>query len=99
MTSSTLQSAHRTTTGALVAGRCRLLDIYFTNTATASSLIFRSGGAGGTVKLTLVTPADAGGRTVRVSKDGILFEDGVHVTFGSAEATSVTVAFDGGAPA
>jgi hypothetical protein len=51
------------------------------------------------VKLTLVTPAAAGGRTVRLSKDGILFEDGVHVTFGSAEATSVTVAFDGGAPA
>jgi hypothetical protein len=30
---------------------------------------------------------------------GILFESGIHVTFGSADATSVTLFFEGGAAA
>jgi hypothetical protein len=30
---------------------------------------------------------------------GILFEDGIYITFGSAEVTSVTLLYEGGAPA
>ena len=97
MSASTIKSVQKTSTASAVAGRTRLLGVYFTNTATASSLVFKDGGSGGTARLSLVTPAAAGSQDLIVPDMGILFESGIHVTFGSADATSVTLLFEGGA--
>jgi hypothetical protein len=71
--------------------------VYFTNSGTAATLTFKSGGSGGVTKLVLATPAAAGSSDILLPDMGILFEDGVHVTFSSAEAKSVTLFFEGGA--
>ena len=97
MSASNIKSVQKTSTASAVAGRTRLLGVYFTNTATASSLVFKDGGSGGTAWLSLVTPAAAGSQDLIVPDMGILFESGIHVTFGSADATSVTLLFEGGA--
>ena len=99
MSFSNIQSVQKTTTATAVNGRTRLLGLYFTNTATAATLTLRSGGSGGTVKLTVNSPASAGSQDLMIPDMGILFDDGIHVTFSSAEITSVTLLFEGGAAA
>jgi hypothetical protein len=47
----------------------------------------------------MTTPASAGSQDLIIPDMGILFEDGVHVTFSSAEITSATFLFEGGAAA
>jgi hypothetical protein len=97
MSASNIQSVQKTTTASAVSGRTRLLGVYFTNTATASSVVLKDGGAGGTARLSLLTPASAGSQDLMIPDQGILFKDGIHITFGSAEVTSVTLLFEGGA--
>lgn len=99
MSNSNIQSVQKTTTAQAVNGRARLLGVYFTNTATASTLVLKDGGSGGTARLSLVTPAAAGSQDILIPDMGILFDDGIHLTFGSAEVTSVTLLFEGGAAA
>ncbi len=96
---SDVQSVQKTDTATAVNGRTRLQGLYFTNTGTAATLTFRSGGGSGTVKLTVNTPAAAGAQDLMIPDNGILFENGIHVTFSSAEVTSVTLLFVGGAAA
>ena len=97
MSASNIKSVQKTASAAAVAGRVRLLGVYFTNTATASSLVLKDGGASGTARLSLLTPASAGSKDLMIPDMGILFEDGIYITFGSAEVTSVTLLFEGGA--
>lgn len=80
-----------TVTGNAVAfnGPGRLKGISFVNAATGGNIVFRDGGASGTVKLTLATPAVAGGDDIILPEDGIRFTSDIHVTVG--DATSVTV--------
>lgn len=97
MSSSNIKSVQKTSSAAAVSGRTRLLGVYFTNTATASTLALKDGGSSGTARLSLVTPAAAGSQDLLIPDMGILFEDGIYITFGSAEVTSVTLLFEGGA--
>jgi hypothetical protein len=99
MSFSNIKSVQKTSSAAAVSGRTRLLGVYFTNTATASTLILKDGGSSGTARLSLVTPAAAGSQDLLIPDMGILFEDGIYITFGSAEVTSVTLLFEGGAAA
>jgi hypothetical protein len=99
MSASNIKSVQKTASAAAVAGRARLLGVYFTNTATAASIVLKDGGASGIARLSLLTPAAAGAQDLLISDMGILFEDGIYITFGSAEVTSVTLLFEGGAPA
>ena len=99
MSASNIKSVQKVLSAAAVSGRTRLLGVYFTNTATASSVVLKDGGASGTARLSLLTPASAGSQDLMVPDMGILFEDGIYITFGSAEVTSVTLLFEGGAPA
>lgn len=93
-------SAKRVTaTGDAVNGRTRVQGVYYTCAATGSSITLRSGGAGGTALLVLTTPAAAGAYDLIIPDNGILFENGVHVTLADANVTSVTVLFVGGAAA
>ena len=99
MSASNIKSVQKTASAAAVSGRTRLLGVYFTNTATASTLVLKDGGSSGTARLSLVTPAAAGSQDLLIPDMGILFEDGIYITFGSAEVTSVTLLFEGGAAA
>ena len=99
MSASNIKSVQKTSSAAAVSGRTRLLGVYFTNTATASSVVLKDGGSSGTARLSLLTPASAGSQDLMIPDMGILFEDGIYITFGSAEVTSVTLLFEGGAAA
>lgn len=99
MSNSNIQTVHKTTSAQAVNGRTRLLGVYFTCTATSATLTLKSGGSGGTAKVTLTSPAAAGSQDLIVPDSGILFEDGIHIGLSSAEITSVTLLFEGGAAA
>jgi len=99
MSFSNIKSVQKTSSAAAVSGRTRLLGVYFTNTATASTLVLKDGGSSGTARLSLLTPASAGSQDLMIPDMGILFENGIYITFGSAEVTSVTLLFEGGAAA
>jgi hypothetical protein len=98
MSSSNIRSVQKTATGQAVNGRARLLGVYFTHTNTPATLTLRSGGATGTVLLALTSPASADSQDLILPDMGILFEDGIHITVSTADITSVTLLFEGGAP-
>jgi len=98
MSSSNIRSVQKTATGQAVNGRARLLGVYFTHTSTPATLTLRSGGATGTVLLALTSPASADSQDLILPDMGILFEDGIHITVSTADITSVTLLFEGGAP-
>lgn len=97
MSFSNIKSVQKTGSDDAVSGRTRLLGVYFTNTATASTVVLKDGGSTGTARLSLATPASAGSQDLLIPDMGILFEDGIYIDFGSAEVTSVTLLFEGGA--
>lgn len=99
MSNSNIKAVTKTASADAVSGRTRLLGVYFTNTATASTLTLRDGGSTGTERLTLATPAAAGSQDLLITDMGILFEDGIYIELGDANVTSVTVLFEGGAAA
>ena len=96
MSNSNIYTASATTTAQVVSGRTRLVGVYFTETSTAAQLQFRSGGASGTVLLTLNSSAVANSQYLPIPDLGILFEDGIHVTFSSGGVPFLTLFFYGG---
>jgi hypothetical protein len=99
MSFSNIQSVQKTTTAQAVDGRARLLGVYFTHTNTPATLTLRSGGASGVSRLAITSPATADSQDLILPDMGILFEDGIHITVSSANITSVTLLFEGGAVA
>lgn len=100
MSFSNIQSVRKTASAAAVSGRSRLLGVYFTHSATPATITLRDGATvGGTAKLTLSSPAAIGSQDLILPDIGILFESGVYIDLSSAEITSVTLLFEGGAPA
>ena len=100
MSFSNIQSVTKTADASAVVGRCRLVGVYFTNTGTAASFALKDGtSTAGQAKLTIVTPAAAGGQDVIIPDMGILFETGIFIDVSSVEVTSVTLLFEGGAAA
>ncbi len=99
MSFSNIQSVQETGTTKSVNGRTRLVGLYFTHTATPATLTLRNGSASGAVRLTMTSPASAGSQDLIIPDLGILFEDGIHITFSSAEITTATLLFIGGAAA
>jgi len=100
MSFSNIQSVTKTADASAVTGRTRLVGVYFTNTATASSFALKDGTTGsGTAKLTINTPAVAGAQDLMIPDMGILFEDGIYIDVNDVNITSVTLLFEGGAAA
>lgn len=98
MSSSNIQTVTKAADASAVLGRCRLLGVYFTNTATASSFSLKDGTtSGGTAKLTINTPAVAGAQDLFIPDAGVLFETGVFIDVNDVNVTSVTLFFEGGA--
>jgi hypothetical protein len=100
MSFSNIQSVRKTASAAAVSGRTRLLGVYFTHTATSATITLKDGStSGGTAKLTLTSPAAIGSQDLIIPDMGILFGSGIYIDLSSAEITSVTLLFEGGAPA
>lgn len=83
-----VKSAHVTATGNLTTFRSRLKGIVLTATGTAGSAVFRDG-SGGDVLLTIVTPAAADFHGIDVPGEGILFQNGIHVTLTNVGAVTI----------
>jgi hypothetical protein len=99
MSFSNIKSVTKTADASAVVGRSRLVGVYFTNTATASSFALKDGiTSGGTALLTVNTPAVAGASDLFISDMGILFESGIYVDVNDVNITSVTLFFEGGDP-
>jgi len=92
-------SAPLTTTGQFTTsggsptnlGRLRIKSLYVIPGATAGSVVFRDGGSGGSILLTLNTPAGAnnGAYSVIIPDEGILATISLHGTV--TNTTSVVV--------
>ena len=86
MQTDVLASAVRTTDGQLLdqAGdtiiRARIKSIYIVPTASAGSVVFKDGGAGGTTRLTVNTVASATQPTYMLMPgEGVLFSTNIYV--------------------
>jgi len=82
-------SATRTTDGTLVSGPARIKGILLTTTTTAGSVVLKDGGASGTTRLTMNTPAVAEMFNALLPGEGIRFTTNVYVDV--TDVSSVTV--------
>lgn len=83
------KSASKTATGTLVSGPARVLGGVVRATGTAGTAIFKDGGAGGTEKFRINTPAAVGAIPFQVGGGGIPFLTDVHVTLTNADAADI----------
>jgi hypothetical protein len=98
MSNSNIQAVTKTADAHAIAGRTRIAGIYYTCTATAASFALKNGStSSGTTLVTITTPAAAGAYDIILPDMGILFDTGVYIDVSSAEVTSVTLLFYGGA--
>ena len=98
MSSSNIQAVTKTADAHAIAGRTRVIGVYFTNTDTASSFALKNGStSSGTALMTINTPAAAGASDLIIPDMGILFDDGVFIDVNDVNVTSVTLLFYGGA--
>lgn len=100
MSASNIQSVQKTTSAQGVNGRARLLGLYYTHTATPATLSLKNGTSGAAPTLLAVTsPAAIGSQDLIIPDAGILFDGGIYIDVSSANITSITLLFEGGAPA
>jgi hypothetical protein len=83
-------SAHTEATGTMVSQRTRLRGYQCLSGGTAGDIIFRDGGASGTIRLQFNVPANTNNPfSNTIPGQGILFNESIHVTLPTA--TKVTV--------
>lgn len=83
-------SSHIEITGTMVTGRVRVKGYQCLSGGTAGDIIFRDGGASGTIRLQFNVPANTNNPFANlIPGEGILFSTDVHVTLPSL--TKVTV--------
>jgi hypothetical protein len=85
-----VKSAHVEATGTVVNERTRVKGYQCLSGGTAGDIIFRDGGASGTIRLQFNIPANTNNPFANlIPGEGILFHTGVHVTL--ATGAKVTV--------
>lgn len=100
MSFSNIQSVSKSADASAIVGRTRVVGVYYTCTNTGASFALKDGtSTAGTAKMSITTPAAAGGYDIIIPDMGILFETGVFIDVASSEVTSVTLLFEGGAAA
>ena len=83
-------SAMATATGTLVAtARTRVKSIVVTHPVGAGLLTLRDGGASGTIKIQITTPAAIGLEPILLPGEGVLFYTDVHATLTSVTAVTI----------
>ena len=82
--------AHATSTAQMVAlnKRARLTSIQAKGNSTNGSIIFRSGGATGTIIATYLFGEE--GLDMYLPGSGILFQDGIHATISGTAGVTIT---------
>jgi len=82
--------AHATSTAQMVAQnrRARLTSIQGKGNSASGSIIFKSGGASGTVIATYLFGEE--GLDMYLPGSGILFEDGIHATISGTGGVTIT---------
>lgn len=96
MQTDVLASQPRTNAGqmldqnSLVIGRCRVKAIYIVPNSTAGQVIFRDGGSGGPVKITVNTVASASTPDyILMPGEGLLFQENVYIAPSAVLSTMV----------
>lgn len=85
-------SASTTSSASLVATPCTVLGVHWVGGASAGSVVLKDGGSGGTVKVTIPTPASAAAAGfVPIPGGGINFGTDVYCTL--TQATGCTVVY------
>jgi hypothetical protein len=75
-----VKSVHIEATGTMVSGRNRLKGYHCISGGTAGDVIFRNGGASGTVLLQFNIGTGTQPITMPIPGEGILFATSIHVT-------------------
>ena len=75
-----VKAAHIEATGTVVSGRNRLKAYHCISGGTAGDIIFRDGGASGTVRLQFNIGTGTQPITLSIPGEGILFTTDIHVT-------------------
>lgn len=87
-----VKTVHVEATGTIVSGRTRVKGYHCISGGTAGDVIYRDGGASGTVKLQFNIGTGTQPIVMSIPGEGILFETSVHVTL---PATSKVTTFYG----
>lgn len=82
-------ASHRETTGTVVSGRNRLKGIITTPGGTAGDIIFRDGGASGTIRLQYNVSTNQATFSTLIPGEGVLFTTDIHVTLPTASKVTV----------
>lgn len=75
-----VKAQHTETTGTVVASRTRLRAYHGISGGTAGDIIFRDGGASGTIKLQFNIGTGTQPVSLLIPGEGILFDTNIHVT-------------------
>ena len=75
-----VKAAHIEATGTVVSGRNRLKAYHCISGGTAGDVIFRDGGASGTIRLQFNIGTGTQPVSLLVPGEGILFDTDIHVT-------------------
>ena len=75
-----VKAVHTEVTGTLVSGRTRVKAYQAISGGTAGDIIFRDGGASGTIRLQFNISTGVQPISLLIPGEGILFYDDVHVT-------------------
>lgn len=85
-----VKASHLEATGTIVSGRARVKGYQCLSGGTAGDIIFRDGGAGGTVRLQFNIPNNTNNPFANlIPGEGILFTTDVHVTLPTAAKLTV----------
>lgn len=82
-------AVHRETTGTVVSGRNRLRGLIVTPGGTAGDIIFKDGGASGTVRLQFNLSTNQSAFSVLIPGEGVLYTTDIHVTLPTAAKVTV----------
>ena len=84
-----VKAVHTETTGTLVSGRNRVKAYQAISGGTAGDIIFRDGGASGTIRLQFNVSTGVQPISLLIPGEGILFTTDVHVTLPTAAKVTV----------
>lgn len=85
-----VKASHVEATGTMVSGRVRVKGYQCLSGGTAGDIIFRDGGASGTIRLQFNIPANTNNPFANlIPGEGILFAADVHVTLPTAAKVTV----------
>ena len=84
-----VSSATRTSDGTLVSQPTRIRGIMITSTTTAGSIVLKDGGASGTAKITVNTPAVAEIFNALIPSEGVRFMTDVYLDVTNVDSVTV----------